>query len=77
MKQSNLTFKESFFGIQAKQAKREGKTQKAFDWDKAAKIIKEKYEKFPNLIAEAGLQGDWEYTGGDGTINGNINLNLI
>lgn len=31
-----------------------------FDWDKAARLIKEKKVNY----AEAGLQGDWEYTGG-------------
>ncbi len=36
----------------------------AFDWDKAAKIIKEKLKLYPDLKAEAGLQGDWAYTGG-------------
>lgn len=37
---------------------------KAFDWDKAAQIIKEQLKIHPGLIAEAGLQGDWDYTGG-------------
>lgn len=64
MKQSNLTFAEGFLGIQEEAAKKKGKTQKAFDWDKAATIIKENYKKYPNLTAEAGLQGDWQYTGG-------------
>jgi hypothetical protein len=31
-----------------------------FDWDKAARIIKEKKA----TTASAGLAGDWEYTGG-------------
>lgn len=64
MKQSNLTFIEGFLILKQNKQKKQNKTQKAFDWDKAAKIIKEKYKEFPNLIAEAGLQGDWEYTGG-------------
>ena len=37
-----------------------GKQMKVFDWDKAARLIKERKPK----IAEAGLEGDWEYTGG-------------
>lgn len=37
---------------------------KAFDWDKAAQIIKEKLIEHPDLTAEAGLDGDWSYTGG-------------
>ncbi len=32
-----------------------------FDWDKAARIIKEKNA----TAASAGLSGDWEYTGGE------------
>ena len=31
-----------------------------FDWNKAARIIKERNPQ----IAEAGLAGDWDYTGG-------------
>lgn len=61
-KKSELTFEEGFLGVQAKIAK--GNPQKCFDWDKAAKIIKETLAKHPDLIAEAGLQGDWKYTGG-------------
>lgn len=64
MKKSNLTFAEGFLGKQADEAKAKGATQKAFDWDKAAEIIKEKLKSHPDLIAEAGLQGDWEHTGG-------------
>lgn len=37
---------------------------RVFDWDQAAQIIKEKLVEYPNLVAEAGLQGDWDYTGG-------------
>jgi hypothetical protein len=51
-------------GILAKLAKEKGNTQMAFDWDKAAEIIKEKLKLHPDLKAEAGLQGDWAYTGG-------------
>lgn len=39
--------------------------QKAFDWDKAAEIIKDRLKTHPDLIAEAGLRGDWKYTGGE------------
>lgn len=59
MKQSNLSFADGFLGIEAKIAKEKGNTHKAFDWDKAAEIIKEKLKLHPDLKAEAGLQGDW------------------
>lgn len=38
-----------------------GQENKVFDWDKAAKIIKESGA----TSASAGLSGDWEWTGGD------------
>lgn len=38
-----------------------GKELMVFDWDKAAKLIKEAGVK----TASAGLQGDWEWTGGN------------
>lgn len=65
MKTSNLTFAEGFLGTQAQEAKVKGAIHKAFDWDKAAKLIKEKFETHKDLIAEAGLEGDWSYTGGE------------
>lgn len=34
--------------------------QMVFDWNKAARLIKERGAKF----VEAGLSGDWEWTGG-------------
>lgn len=37
---------------------------KAFDWDKAAEIIKEKLKLHPELTAKAGLRGDYENTKG-------------
>lgn len=64
MKKSNLTFAQGFLGIESGVAKSQGKKQMAFDWDIAAKIIKEKLKLHPDLKAEAGLQGDWDYTGG-------------
>ncbi len=62
MKESTL----SFLGadVFAKGLQNKGQTHKVFDWDKAAKIIKEHLTKHPDLTAEAGLQGDWDYTGG-------------
>lgn len=41
-------------------AKASGARIKTFDWNKAAQIIR---DKKPNT-AEAGLSGDWGYTGG-------------
>lgn len=64
MKRSDLTFSEGFAGIQSKIARKKGAPQMKFDWDKAAAIIKERFSNHPDLIAEAGLQGDWDYTGG-------------
>lgn len=64
MKKSNLSFKQGFMGIEAIQAGKSGAKQKAFDWDKAAQIIKDNLKLHPDLKAEAGLQGDWAYTGG-------------
>ena len=37
-----------------------GKELMVFDWDKAARIIKERSPEY----VEAGLCGDWEWTGG-------------
>ena len=37
-----------------------GKELMVFDWDKAAKLIRERKPE----CASAGLRGDWEYTGG-------------
>jgi hypothetical protein len=37
-----------------------GREQMVFDWIKAAKLI---HERKPELV-QAGLQGDWEWTGG-------------
>lgn len=64
-KESNYTSAEGFLGEQTKIAASQGKPQMAFDWDKAAEIIKDRFAKHPDLIAEAGLQGDWDYTGGE------------
>ena len=43
-----------------------GKEMMVFDWDKAARIIKERKPE----RASAGLRGDWEYTGGTIYIDG-------
>lgn len=37
-----------------------GKERMVFDWDKAAKLIRERKPEW----ASAGLRSDWEYTGG-------------
>ena len=62
MKQSNLSFAGGFLGAAARAAG--DAPQKKFDWELAAVIIKEYSSKYPDLVAEAGLQEDWEYTGG-------------
>jgi hypothetical protein len=43
----------------------QGKERKVFDWDKAARRIKETKP----TMASAGLAGDWEWTGGNIYIN--------
>ena len=55
------TLAEEFLVTKAREAK--GAIFMAFDWDKAAKVIKEKFETNKDLVAEAGLEGDWKYTG--------------
>lgn len=49
----------------------QGCKKKVFDWDKAARIIREKKPK----EAAAGLGGDWEWTGGTIYENGNPIMN--
>lgn len=70
MKTSNLTFAEGFLGQEAKIGRALGNSMMAFDWDKAAKIIKNNLKNHKDLIAEAGLQKDWEHTGGEIFNNG-------
>lgn len=65
MKKSYLSFADGFNPNGQGQINRKlGKPQMDFDWDKAAEIIKERLKLHPDLKAEAGLQGDWNYTGG-------------
>tara|TARA_R110002153_G_C13141927_1_gene481046 strand:- start:264 stop:659 length:396 start_codon:yes stop_codon:yes gene_type:complete len=65
MKTSNLSFAEGFLGTQAQVAKKQGKSMMTFDWDKASEIIKTRVKEHKDLTAEAGLEGDWDYTGGE------------
>lgn len=53
MKKSELTFSEGFTCNRGAVAKSQGKSIKAFDWDKAAAIIKEALKDHPDLTAEA------------------------
>lgn len=65
MKKSELTFADGFNpNGQGQINKKLGIPLRAFNFDKAAEIIKDRLKTHPNLIAEAGLQGDWDYTGG-------------
>lgn len=66
MKQSELSFIDGFLlgPINVEIAKAKGSVHKTFDWDKAAQIIKDKFQEHSDLVAEAGLQRDWDYTGG-------------
>lgn len=70
MKTSNLTFAEGFLGTRSREAAKQGKPMMAFDWDKAAKTIKNRFREHKDLVAEAGLEGDWNYTGGEIFNNG-------
>jgi hypothetical protein len=65
MKTSNLTFAQGFEGKESAAAKAKGAKHKAFDWDQAATIIKEHLKDHSDLTAEAGLEGDWDFTGGE------------
>lgn len=61
LKKSELSFADGFrvscLGIERGQ-------QMAFDWDLCAQLINKYYKEHKDLEAEAGLQGDWNYTGG-------------
>ena len=70
MKKSNLTFAEGLLGTQAEDARKQGKRMMYFDWDKSAEIIKTRFKEHKDLLAEAGLQGDWDCTGGSIFSNG-------
>ena len=61
MKRSGLSFIGGMFSGNAEANK--GNPRMVFDWDKCARIIKKKLKLYPDLEAEAGLQGDWAYTG--------------
>ena len=61
LKRSNYSYVEGFFGMPRG---KKSSTHKALDFDKAAKIIKKSYAEHKDLIVEAGLQEDWEYTSG-------------
>jgi hypothetical protein len=67
MKQSKYSFSDGFLGMPSEPR---AEVQRAFDWDKAAELIKDRLSKHPDLFAEAGLQGDWDYTGGEIFANG-------
>ncbi len=60
MKKSELSFIEGFTTNRS----RNNNPQKAFDWDKAASLIVKYLKIDKDIIASAGLQGDWDHTGG-------------
>jgi len=74
MKESNLGFLEGMLSNKGVIAKAKGEKLKIFDWDKAAQIIRDKFKLHLDLVAEAGLQGDWDYTGGIILENGKPDL---
>ena len=61
MKKSKFSFVDPFLT----RLSQNNNPQKAFDWDKATELIKQNLKIHPDIIAEAGLQGDWDYTGGE------------
>lgn len=61
LKKTELSFGEGFVTSRGRLG---GDKYKVFDWDKAAEIIKEAVKKDPKVVAEAGLQRDWEHTAG-------------
>ena len=60
MKKSKYTFSEGFTN---KNSDNDNPFM-TFDWLKAANEIKMRLLDHPDLIAEAGLQNDWQHTGG-------------
>lgn len=66
MKETQISFMEGFTlgAAKAQAASERGEKAKSFDWNKAASIISHQFKLHPDLIAEAGLQGDWHHTGG-------------
>ena len=74
MKKSELSFADGFNPAGKGQInKAKGIPEKVFDWDQAAQHIKLAYKDHSDLTAEAGLQGDWDYTGGEIFSNGEPN----
>ncbi len=61
MKRSDITFMEGFFGAPTGH---KTDTVRVFDWDAAAVLIKNRFIEHNDLRVEAGLQGDWNWTGG-------------
>lgn len=59
----NMSFSEGMIvgSMKSEDALRRGDPLKVFDWDKAATLIVEHKVE----AAEAGLAGDWDYTGGE------------
>jgi hypothetical protein len=69
LRENSMSAKEqnfSFFGqdVLSKLVANEGKELMVFDWDRAATLIKIASEESSDVLAEAGLAGDWKYTGG-------------
>lgn len=65
----------SFWGpdVQIKGAENKDKPLRVFDWHKAAALIAAALREGP-VVAEAGLAGDWAYTGGQIFNEGGPNL---
>lgn len=59
-KKQNYSFMDLDLFKNAEILRSQNTQMKIFDWVKAAQLIKEKQPQ----IAEAGLSGDWDYTGG-------------
>lgn len=60
---------DTLLAIELNRRAKEAKSRaRVFDWNKAAKLIKDRKPKFAN----AGLKDDWEWTGGVIFLNGGI-----
>lgn len=59
-KSQDFPFMDMDLAMKAASLREQNTPMKIFDWDKAAKLIRDRRPS----IAEAGLAGDWDYTGG-------------
>ena len=66
-----IPFAMGFLGAEAVATKPIGDT-KYLDWERAQKIIKERFKENPHITVDAGLMEDWGCTSGTVFSNGNF-----